>query len=169
MEEALGVVTAAGDRAGVRFERHYAATAAEVWRALVEPEQLAGWLGEAVVEPRVGGVFEIAFDADEVARCLIRTFEPPRVLELDWDFEDEPSSVVRFELDEGESGTTLVLDHRLLAADDAPAYGAGWHVHLEVLDEQLAGRSARWQRSRYEELLPAYERAGSRAQRLIQK
>ena len=157
MEETLGVVTVAADNASVRLERHYDATAMELWSALVEPEQLKGWLGETVVEPRVGGRFEVRFAGDETARCVIRTFDPPRVLELDLDFDDEPSSVLRFELEERESGTTLVLDHRLLAAKDAPQYGAGWHVHLAVLDERLAGRAGRWERSRYEELLPAYE------------
>ena len=45
----------------MRFERRYDATVEELWNALVDPEQLKGWLGEAVFAPRIGGRVEIRF------------------------------------------------------------------------------------------------------------
>ena len=45
----------------VKFVRHLPYSVETVWAALTEPEQLAHWFGGLVLEPRVGGKFEIWF------------------------------------------------------------------------------------------------------------
>ncbi len=155
MTDEFGVLRADGGRFAVRFERHYPAGPAELWTTLTEPERLARWLAEVVdgrLEP--GGEFTFRWDGDasQTARCRVRLFEPPKVLELDWSFEGEPDSVLRIELSPAGDGTLLVLDHRQLPRGQAAGYGAGWQAHLDALaDLDLAG----WD-GRFAEFLPAY-------------
>jgi uncharacterized protein YndB with AHSA1/START domain len=159
MHDGMGVLLEDGARRAVHFERRYDAAPEAVWDALVEPEQLRGWLAEARVEPRVGGRVELEFGDSPGERTVgtIRVFDPPRVLEYDWSYEGEPDSVVRFELRPEGEGTTLVLHHRQLSTEAAPGYGAGWHAHLDLLAEQIAGSaSADWV-ERYQALRPGYD------------
>ena len=149
---------------GVRFERLYDATPAELWRALTEPEQIAGWLADASRWTLVVGAdYRLDFgDSDNaVTTGVIRTVEPERVLELTWTYPGEADSVVRFELVPQANGVKLVLDHRLLESEAAVGYGAGWQAHLEALERLLArvpsGDEDTWF-ERYRELRPAYER-----------
>ncbi len=151
----LGALSVDGDRCSVHFERLYDATPEELWQALTDPAQLAGWLAEAPsIEPRAGGEFHLDFGEDDQMRGVIREIEPPRVLEYTWPEAFE--SVVRFELHPREGGVMLVLDHRALPAEKAPSYGAGWHSHFDMLDAHLAGGSLDFM-PRYEELRTAYE------------
>jgi uncharacterized protein YndB with AHSA1/START domain len=130
------------DRATVRFERVYDATPAEVWAALTEPGQLAGWLAPADFDAREGGAYELRMGTDGNATGSVRIWQLTSVLELTWTWTGEPDSVVRFELEEADGGTRLVLEHTGLRADDVSGYGAGWHSHLELLGRALAGDPA---------------------------
>ena len=150
------------DRRGVRFERLYDATPSELWRALTDPAQIGGWLAHAsrwTLEP--GGEYRLEFGSDEsVTAGTIRAVEEERLLELGWTYPGETDSVVRFEIVPQEHGVKLVLDHRLLPADAAVGYGAGWQAHLEALGRLLAGEPSGdgddwWER--YRELRPMYE------------
>jgi uncharacterized protein YndB with AHSA1/START domain len=165
----IGVYRLEGERRSVRFEREYGASLDAVWAAVSDPEQLRGWLavGGAVLEPRVGGSFELWMaSADEVtAWGTVLAFEPPRLLEVEWRFEGEDESVLRIELEPRGDRTLLVLDHRLLKASQAGGYGAGWHAYLDALDDFLGGRSGSWD-ERFQSRLEDYRReaagAGSR-------
>jgi len=103
----------------VRFTRRYAATPAEVWAALTEPESVARWLGPVPTE--------------------VRASEPERLLELDWLPPGDDPSVVRFELVPTEGGTQLVLDHRRINAVLGGPYSERWVNTLKRLDELLGG------------------------------
>jgi uncharacterized protein YndB with AHSA1/START domain len=150
----LGTLRPDGARRAVRFERRYDAPPAEVWSALTEPERLARWLAPAELEPHAGGVVAARFDETTVTGRVL-AWEPPSLLEYEWRFEGEPESVVRFELEPDGDGTLLVLDHRLLAPEQAVGYGAGWHAHLDALRDLLEGGSGSWD-ERFEALLPRY-------------
>jgi uncharacterized protein YndB with AHSA1/START domain len=151
-----------GERRGVRFERLYDATPAELWRALTDPGQIAGWLAHASrwsLEP--GAEYRIEFGGDDaVTTGIIREVQEERVLELSWSYPGESDSVVRFEIVPEQRGVRLVLDHSLLPAEAAIGYGAGWQAHLEALGRLLAGEPSGdgevWF-DRYRELRPAYE------------
>jgi uncharacterized protein YndB with AHSA1/START domain len=159
MTEQLGSLRAHDDRIALRFERTYDATPDEVWAALTEPESIGRWLfAEAVLEPRVGGAFRLRWSENEQAGGSVLAWEPPRLLEVEWD-ETDMRSVLRVEITATANGATLVLDHRNIAEQAAIGMGAGWHAHLEALGELLGGAdtsSERWQ-PRYEMLRPRYE------------
>jgi uncharacterized protein YndB with AHSA1/START domain len=154
-----------GERRSVRFEREYAAPVERVWAAVTEPEQLRGWLavGGAVLEPRVGGRFEVRMTPDdkETAWGTVLAFDPPRLLEVEWSYEGEDESVLRIELEPRGDSTLLVLDHRLLQARQAPGYGSGWHAYLDALEDLLAGRPPGDWDSRFQARLEDYRQAAA--------
>jgi uncharacterized protein YndB with AHSA1/START domain len=143
------------DRRAVRFERVYDYRPEELWAAITEPEQLRGWLGEADLEVTEGSGGTIKFSEKEVAQLRVRELVPGRFVEYDWSYPDEPLSVLRLELEPRGEGTLLVLDHRRLASDDVVDYSAGWHSHLDALEQLLAGKGHDWQK-RFGELRPTY-------------
>jgi uncharacterized protein YndB with AHSA1/START domain len=166
----IGVYRAEGERRSIRFEREYDASVGEVWAAVTEPERLRGWLavGGAVLEPRIGGRFELRMTRAEepTAWGTVLTFDPPVLLEVEWRYEGEDESVVRIELEPRGERTLLVLEHRLLQAAQAAGYGAGWHAYLDALDDLLSGGSGSWDerfRSRLEDYRREAAGAGSSA------
>jgi uncharacterized protein YndB with AHSA1/START domain len=153
----LGQVRADGERAGLRYERRYAAAPDEVWAAFTEPGSIKRWLfADAVVEPRVGGRFELRWGED-AARGEVVVWDPPHVFEATWD-ESNVESVLRVEISPADEGALLVLDHRGLMRPSVSGTGAGWHAHLAALGEVLAARGAiedRWQ-ERFDRVKPVY-------------
>ena len=70
-----------------------------------------------------------------VTRC-----EPPYVLAYTWDFKDEHSEVT-YELEDLGDDVRLVLTHRKLASlKQVLSVSGGWHTHLDILEDVLAGR-----------------------------
>jgi uncharacterized protein YndB with AHSA1/START domain len=154
-----GIVTEAG---AVRFERLLPAPVERVWAYLTQSELRRRWFAGGEMELREGGRMELVFrnselsgEGEEVpekyrqyegAKMAGRVIgcDPPRLLVHSWDEADGSESEVSFELAaEGES-TRLVLTHRRLA--DAAAMrdvSGGWHSHLAVLEDLLAGRRPR--------------------------
>ena len=143
------------DRRAVRFERVYDYRPDEVWAAITEPEQLRRWLGETELDLRDDGRGSVRFGEDEIATLRVRRVEPGRFVEYDWAYPDEPLSLLRLEVEPRGEGTLLVLDHRQLAVKDVVDYSAGWHSHLDALEQLLAGESHDWQR-RFGELRTTY-------------
>jgi uncharacterized protein YndB with AHSA1/START domain len=158
MTEQLGTVRADGNLMALRFERRYDASPDEVWAAMTEPESIGRWLfAEAVLEPRVGGDFRLRWDENEAGGSVL-VWEPPRLLEVEWN-EADLRSILRVEIIPAENGATLALEHRNVTPKAAIGMGAGWHAHLEALGELLSGREASSERwwPRFEELRPTYE------------
>ncbi len=158
-EPAAGTLRADGERCAVSFERLYDFTPDELWAALTDPAQLAGWLAQSPRFGReVGADVELVFgdgSGDARAQGRILTVDEPHVLEYEWRFTGEEESVIRFELVPQEFGTLLRLDHRLLGREAGAGYAAGWHAHLDALGGVYAYSDEGWTR-RYEELLPVY-------------
>lgn len=122
----------------VRFTRSYDVPPAEVWAALTEPESIARWLAPPVeIDLAPGGAYEL-----HGLPARVRSIEPERVLELDWEPAGEDPSVVRFELTAQEDGTQLVLDHRRINAAIGMAYTDRWLAPLERLDGVIASAGA---------------------------
>jgi uncharacterized protein YndB with AHSA1/START domain len=144
----------AHDRRGVRFERVYDYRPEELWAAITEPEQIRGWLGETELDLD-GGRGSIRFDGGGSVGLRVRRVEPGKLVEYDWEIPGEPPSVLRVELEPQDRGTLLVLDHRRLSAAQATGYGAGWHAHLDALEQLLVGGSIVWD-ERFDEVQPAY-------------
>lgn len=158
-----GQVRADGEGAAVRYERLYDATADELWAALTDPEQIEGWLAHASrFELAPDGEIVLAFDEGEEAGGMVHgrisELDPPRLLEYTWTFTGEPESVVRFEIVPRDQGVLLVLDHRQLSWESMPGYGAGWHAHLDQLENVLAAEDVVSWEERYRALRPSYDR-----------
>lgn len=145
----------------IRFERQLPGPISKAWSFLVDADKRALWLAGGEIEARVGGRVELLFRHDDLSpksaplperyaqdgtgsqlSGKVTAFEPPRLLAFTWhDDQDSPSEVI-FELEEAGEATRLILTHRRLT--DRPAelanVGAGWHTHLGILVERLAGR-----------------------------
>ena len=151
------------DESTVRFERVLPGPIERVWTYLTESEKRARWLCGGDVETRNGGHVDMHFhnvslsgDNDiprpekykemsekisfegKVLRC-----EPPHLLEHTWEFGDE-SSVVCYELAEQGENVKLILTHRRLESKDTVlSVSGGWHTHLNLLVDVLAGSPLR--------------------------
>jgi uncharacterized protein YndB with AHSA1/START domain len=159
MTEDLGAVRTEGDARSLRFELSYDATPEEVWAAFTEPESIRRWLfADAVLEPRVGGEFRLAWSENEQAHGSVLVWNPPFVLEVEWN-EPKINSVLHVEIASSEAGTVLTLDQRNISVEAAIGMGAGWHAHLEALGDLVEGRGSSeeaW-RPRFDALRPRYE------------
>jgi uncharacterized protein YndB with AHSA1/START domain len=144
--EDLGTFERHGDQTTLRYERHYPRPIQSVWAALTTPERLADWLGAAVVEPRVGGRFELFVDRpSESARMIGRVlrWDPPERLEFTWKVGGEAETIVRCELTaDGPNATRLLFTHGAIAFKWVGLVLPGWHTHLERLAKTLETTAA---------------------------
>jgi uncharacterized protein YndB with AHSA1/START domain len=143
----FGTITGDGTTRTIRFERVLPHPPSEVWAALTEPDRLGDWLALAEVEPGEGGTMTLDFGDGGIERCRITAWDPPG-----WEHAI---------LDDG-SATRLTLEHTLLDAAVAPAYGAGWHAHLDQLAGHLDGDAGPWQ-ERFDAVLERYREAAAPA------
>ena len=125
VQEQLGEIRLEGDRASVRFERRYAATPADFWSAVTEPDRLARWLGPVEGDLRLGRVVRILFEpgTGDIAMVRVAGCEPWQWLEVIWDWGKEAESILRIELADRGGETLSVLDHRRLALETLGEYG----------------------------------------------
>lgn len=116
-----------------------------VWAYLIDPDKRAAWLADGTMAQKPGEMFDLLFNhteltgevaPDRYAECrqpivqksrLVR-MEAPTLLTLSWDEGPAPSEV------------TFELTHRRLASrKDMVSVAGGWHAHVDVLIEVLAG------------------------------
>ncbi|MBX9909728.1 MAG: SRPBCC family protein [Beijerinckiaceae bacterium] len=154
-----GVVLESG---AVRFERLLPGPIERVWAYLVEGDKRATWFCGGQTQPRIGGHIALFFKHSlittepppESARKMndegammggtITAFEPPHRFAFNWVGMGEPDSDVEFELSRMGDKVRLVLTHRRLATSARMAMvSSGWHLHLDLLEDQLAGREPR--------------------------
>lgn len=133
-------------KAVIRFERRIGHPVERVWAAITEPGQMIGWWGDAEVDLREGGRFDVRWlNTDENGdsahmHATISALDPPRLIELDGDIH----GVLRFELEPlgGGSGTLLRFSSTLkLPEEFRTRVLAGWHTHLDALETVLGGGS----------------------------
>jgi len=154
-----GIVTEAGT---VRFERLLPAPVERVWDYLVDSDLRRKWFAGGEMELRPGGPLKLVFrnaelsPADEEVPEKFRKYEgmespgeivraePPRLLVFNWFEENGPPTEVSWELEPRGEQTLMTLTHRLLANRAAMVdVSGGWHLHLDVLEDVLAGRPPR--------------------------
>lgn len=98
------------------------------------------------IEPS-GRFFERASDGTEVDLGVVRQFEPPARLLLDWypGTGSESATEVDIRFDAVEGGTRVTVRHDIGAASpdafsrNAPAYDRSWDAVFAALTEALAG------------------------------
>lgn len=134
-------------RYALHFTRRLSKPVEQVWAALTEPEQLRKWLADATIDLGEGGAVELRWlNTDDkgnraVARGTIRRLDPPRLLELDTDIH----GLIRWTLEPAANGCLLALDVLAALPDDyLTIVLAGWHVHLDFLEEALDGGAVDW-------------------------
>ena len=158
--EALGTFERQGDVVDLRYERRYPRPIETVWAALTEPARLGDWLGQALVEPHVGGRYELFIERPRPMTGRIVTWQPPRLLEFSWDTGDAPATLVRCELspdDAGDGkGTRLVFTHKAMGFVWIGLVLPGWHTHLERLASLLEGHALGDSMPRWRELQAIY-------------
>ena len=146
--------------ATIRFERVLPGPIERVWEFLTDSEKRGLWLASGAMEPRVGGKLTLAYDNNDLSpdktppaekyqgrgratsQHTITRFEPPRFLGMTWGDPNDPSEV-NFELTPEGDRVRLVLVHRRLPRATMLNVGPGWHTHLNILGDQLGGRSPR--------------------------
>lgn len=162
----------------VRFERVLPGPIERVWSYLTDPEKRATWLAGGPMELRAGGKMELQFHhadlttpADpipakykaiengvklggRVVRC-----EPPRLLTTTWSDAPAPDSEVTFELTPRGKEVLLTLTHRRLHSREVMlSVAPGWHAHLGVLEDRLAGTEVRPFWATHTKLADEYEK-----------
>jgi uncharacterized protein YndB with AHSA1/START domain len=133
----------------IRFERRLAHPVERVWRALTEPDELAAWLALTELDLEVGGRVVLTWqNTDEegntaVARGTVSALDPPRLLEFDTDIHGR----LRWELEPDGDGTALSFSAEVDLPDEYESEViAGWHIHLDHLEDALEGQPVDWSR-----------------------
>lgn len=139
----------------LHIERVLSAPPARIWQALTHPAELSKWMGDAEVQPGPQGQFLIRFDEQQSVCGQVIQWLEPYTLEYEWNFTDETSSIVRFDLIAHPAGTLLRVRHRRLPTAYAAGYQPGWQAHLDLLEGALIGRELIfWERYEHWRVIP---------------
>ena len=188
-DAAYGVVIGPGI---VRFERVLPGPIERVWSYLTDSKKRSMWLAAGEMELRPGGPVEHIFRNSDLTahddpppakyaahaketrmHGQILACEPPRLLAYSWGEitgeHADAHSEVRFELSTVGNDVRLVLTHSKLAnRDGMVGVSGGWHSHLDLLADQLRGRTpaAFWAaftrlESAYEQRIPASQQGAA--------
>lgn len=146
-----------------------------VWAYITDSDLRRQWLAAGEMGAAVGAPVELVWRNDELndppshrpegfpeeirMKCLITEFDPPRRLSITW----SNSGDVTFELEPRGSKVLLTLTHnRMGDRKNMLMFGAGWHMHLDILVARATGRTPApfwegWQRLKgeYDKRLPA--------------
>ena len=122
----------------IEHEAVYPHSPERVWRALVDPAELAAWLMPNDFAPEVGREFKLETGADEIGTIEAEVLEidEPRLLRCRWSgvFGD---TQVTFELTPEGDGTRLRVRHDGCADPPPPeraGFDEGWK---QKLDEEI--------------------------------
>lgn len=117
-----------------------AVSADRIWWGLTAPEALPLWLGKLTAGSFVvGNSVTIQHAEGYYCTSRIKECEPGRLLDMTWEFPDEPRSQLRIVLTPGGESTLLALQHDGLGREAAD-YLPGWHTHLLYLEALLLGQ-----------------------------
>jgi uncharacterized protein YndB with AHSA1/START domain len=148
-----------GERQVLTFDRILHHPPEQVWEALTRAEGIGRWWqSDAEVEPRVGGRFHLRFRAfDHSLTGIVTAYDPPARFGFTWPEEAAgKDSHVLFELLPHPLGTHLRLVHELSVDADATEFAAGWHWHLDGLDDAAKGIATPWDDRRWRALQTVY-------------
>jgi uncharacterized protein YndB with AHSA1/START domain len=157
-----GFISVEGESATLTFKRRLKHPIEAVWSAITDPRRRADWFGPTVIDGRPGGTIEMVAEGPPAPRAQrtikgrILVWDPPRVLEHEWNQSLVEKSVVRYELAPEGDSTLLTFTHRGLGLANAKGYISGTHAFLDRLAAYLDGAELpNWQQ-RYAEVQQAY-------------
>jgi uncharacterized protein YndB with AHSA1/START domain len=154
-----------GGTATLTFERSYRHRPEQVWDAIATPQGLRGWLmcTEAVIEGRVGGRFDLVSGPPGYhSTGKILAWEPPRLLEYEWNVEPVPEmprgehAIFRYELTTLAEATHVLVTYRRITKQSARGFLPGLHAFLDRLEAQLEGHALPDWMQRFGELRATY-------------
>lgn len=132
-----------------------------VWDYLTMSDLRQRWLCAGDVSAEVGGEIQFRFDhsllskhptpeshensGDQHMAGIVRDYDPPHHLAFSWpSAEAEAPTEVVIKLTEIDGGVRLHLRHeKVITSDYKSGASAGWHTHLDILGDLLAGRKGR--------------------------
>jgi uncharacterized protein YndB with AHSA1/START domain len=123
-----------------------AASPADVFPYLVDPELIVQWIGSAAeLDPRTGGTFALTFPSTSVRGTYV-CVEPPHRVVFTWGVPGDPvlppgSSTVEILLVADGEETIVQLTHRDLPAEKREAHRGGWEECLATLNRVAGSRS----------------------------
>ncbi|MEM8770404.1 MAG: SRPBCC family protein [Pseudomonadota bacterium] len=145
----------------MQFVRMLPGPIERVWDYLTDPEKRAQWLCGGETATQAGGKIVMAFDNSTLTpheddhppekykdaggpvtfEGKVLGYERPHLLQFTWPNADGGEGVVTFRLSEEGEKVRLELTHKgIRRASDFIGASGGWHVHLDILDDKLAGR-----------------------------
>lgn len=163
----------------IRFERLLPGPIERVWAYLVDSEKRGKWLASGMMDLRVGGAVQLEFRNDDLSsppsfpnakyasmrgcaiamKGTITRYEAPTLLAYTWQESSATPSEVEFRLDPVDGEVRLTVTHsRLENRDEILSVSGGWHTHLGILMDKLAGRAPRAFWPEHERLEGEYEK-----------
>jgi uncharacterized protein YndB with AHSA1/START domain len=126
----------------LRYERRLRHPIDKVWEALTEPREIEAWWARAELDLAEGGRARFQWlNGDAVAEGRISRLEPGRTIEFDTDIHGR----LLWELLPDGDGTRLTLTVTAELPDEHVAsVRAGWHVHIDFLEDALDGKPVDW-------------------------
>lgn len=109
------------------------------WDYLTRPDLLATWLGRGSIDPRVGAAVDLLLPGGPKGAPAVRVrghvlkVDPPRLLEVSWEEDQAPASVVRFELRPQGGMTVVEVTHERPTPRWATDRAFGWVALLPLL------------------------------------
>ncbi len=139
-----------GEHATLTFRRVYPHVIEHVWDAIATPEGVREWLmcTEVTIDGRAGGRIEMVSGPPRYRSTgEIRVWDPPRVLEYEWNVAPVPEmprgerAIFRYELTPEGDSTRLLLTCRRITRQTSRGFLPGMHTFLDRLEAQLDGRA----------------------------
>jgi uncharacterized protein YndB with AHSA1/START domain len=156
-----GTIETIGDgRYVLRYERRLRHPVEKVWAALTEPRQIEQWWARAAeLELTEGGRARFEWlNGPAVAQGRITRLEPPTAIEFDTDIHGR----LRWELEPDGDATLLTFTAEVeLPEEYELEVLAGWHIHLDHLEDVLDGGTIDWPNWARDHM-PAWERIRER-------
>lgn len=138
--------------ATLKIERLLPGPIERVWGYLADSELRKKWLAAGTLDPKVGAPIELVWRNDELTtppgkrpdgfpdehrmQCEVVECDPPRKLVITW----AGSGNVSFELEPRGPKVLLTLIHRRMPDRKFTLmFGAGWHMHLDILLARIEG------------------------------
>jgi uncharacterized protein YndB with AHSA1/START domain len=143
MTDRYGTIETRDDGSYVlRYDRRLRHPFDKVWSALTDPDRIEEWWARAEFELAERGRARLEWlNGDAVAEGRITRLDPRRAIEFDTDIHGR----LLWELHADGDGTRLTLTVTAELPDDyLTKVVAGWHVHLDFLEDALDGRPVDW-------------------------
>lgn len=162
MSGRYGALVIDGEQATIVFVRRLSHPIEAVWSAIADPGQRATWFGTTIVDGRVGGTIEMmpleTPVPPEMKRMTgrILVWDPPHVLEHEWNQAIVEASVVRYELTADGDETILRFSHRALGVRNAKGFLPGTHAFLDRLESHMSATTLPGWMERYREVAASY-------------